>query len=217
MRMCLPKHPCNPDLFPELNIPRSTIAGWLRGEFKPAVGSQAISQTEAELHARLSKLERRVQILLAVVRLLLALVRVSGCRLTGDRLPDGKAKADILRAVDAARKTLPLRAAVRVLGLSLSRYHAWKRAERACDLTDRSSCPKTYPGQLTAQEAGIIQEMVSCNRDFYSIRRIVRRVFSSLWHRRKPLISLVGNLSYRGNIRTSDKAYTDFRRSRSST
>ncbi len=64
---------------------------------------------------------------------------------------------------------------------------------------------------------GIIQEMAACNRDFYSLRRIVRRVFSSLWHRRKPVISLVGNLSYRGNIRTSGRAYTDFQRSRSPT
>ena len=95
-----------------------------------------------------------------VARLLLALVRVSGSRLTGDRLPDGGAKADILRAVEVARKALPVRSAVRVLGLSLCRYHAWRRAERACDLTDRSSCPKTFPGQLTTQEAGIIQEMV---------------------------------------------------------
>ena len=127
----------NPDLFPELNIPRSTISGWLRGDFKPAVGAEAVSQTEIELHARLAKLERRIQILVAVLRLLLALVRVSGCRLTGERLPTDQAKADILRAVDAARKTLPLRSAVRVLGLSLSRYHAWKQAERACDLADR--------------------------------------------------------------------------------
>ena len=153
----------NPDLFPELSIPRSTAAGWLRGDFKPAVGTAAVSKTEIELHSRLAKLERRIEILVAVMRLLLALIRVSGCRLTGDRLPDGKAKADILRAVDAVRTTLPLRSAVRVLGLSLSRYHAWKRAERACDLTDRSSCPKTFPGQLTAREAAIIQEMVTAD------------------------------------------------------
>ncbi|MFC1573137.1 B12-binding domain-containing radical SAM protein, partial [Candidatus Eisenbacteria bacterium] len=63
---------------------------------------------------------------------------------------------------------------------------------------------------------GIIQEMASCNREFYSMPRIVRRVFSSLRHRRKPLVSLVGNLSYRGNIRTSGKAHTDFKRARSS-
>jgi putative transposase len=151
----------NPDLFPELDIPRSTISGWLRGDFKPAVGAQALSQSEVELHARVAKLATRVQILLAVMRLLVALVCVSGCRLTGERLPDGNAKADVLRAVDAATKTLPLRSAVRVLGLSLSRYHAWKRAERAYDLADRSSCPKTFPGQLTGREVATIQDMVT--------------------------------------------------------
>jgi hypothetical protein len=93
----------DPDLFPELSIPRSTVSGWLRGEFKPTVGTEAVSKTEIELHARLGKLERRIRALLAVMRLLLTLVRVSGCRLNRERLPTGKAKADILRAVEAAR------------------------------------------------------------------------------------------------------------------
>ena len=70
----------NPDLFPELGIPRSTAAGWLRGAFKPAVGTAAMSKTEIELHRRLGKLERRNQVLLTVMRLLLALVRVSASR-----------------------------------------------------------------------------------------------------------------------------------------
>jgi hypothetical protein len=55
----------------------------------------------------------------------------------------------------------------------------------------------------------IIQEMVSCNRSFYSLPRILRRVWSSLWHRRQPLISLVGNLSYRSNIRVDCQAYAN--------
>ena len=57
---------------------------------------------------------------------------------------------------------------------------------------------------------GIIEEMISCDRDFYSMQRILRRVWSSLWQRRKPLISLVGNFSYRKNLRLNRKAYTDF-------
>jgi radical SAM superfamily enzyme YgiQ (UPF0313 family) len=48
---------------------------------------------------------------------------------------------------------------------------------------------------------GIIEEMLSCDRDFYSMPRILRRVWTNLWQRRKPLISLVGNLSYRSNVR----------------
>jgi radical SAM superfamily enzyme YgiQ (UPF0313 family) len=57
---------------------------------------------------------------------------------------------------------------------------------------------------------GIIQEMISCNRDFYSMPRILRRVCSSLWQRRRPLISLVSNLSYRNNLRLDCRAYVDF-------
>jgi radical SAM superfamily enzyme YgiQ (UPF0313 family) len=60
----------------------------------------------------------------------------------------------------------------------------------------------------------IIQEMISCNRNFYSLPRILRRVGSSLWQGRKPLISLVGNLSFRGNLRVGCKAYADFQRQR---
>jgi radical SAM superfamily enzyme YgiQ (UPF0313 family) len=58
---------------------------------------------------------------------------------------------------------------------------------------------------------GIIEEMISCDRDFYFMPRILRRVWSSLWQQRKPLISLVGNLSYRNNLRLNLKAYADFK------
>jgi radical SAM superfamily enzyme YgiQ (UPF0313 family) len=60
----------------------------------------------------------------------------------------------------------------------------------------------------------IIEEMISCNQHFYSMPRILRRACSNLWQRRKPLINLVGNLSYRGNSRVDCKAYADFKRHR---
>ena len=59
---------------------------------------------------------------------------------------------------------------------------------------------------------GIIAEMISCDRSFYSMPRILRRVWSNLWQRRQPLIALVGNLSYRNNLRLNCKAYADFKR-----
>jgi radical SAM superfamily enzyme YgiQ (UPF0313 family) len=58
---------------------------------------------------------------------------------------------------------------------------------------------------------GVIEEMLSCDRDFYSMSRILRRVLSNLFQRRKPLISLVGNLSYRNNLRLTCKTYADFK------
>ncbi|MEK7755745.1 MAG: radical SAM protein [Planctomycetota bacterium] len=61
---------------------------------------------------------------------------------------------------------------------------------------------------------GIIEEMISCDRTFYSMPRILRRVWGSLWQRRKPLITLVGNLSFRKNLRLNCEAYADFKRQR---
>jgi radical SAM superfamily enzyme YgiQ (UPF0313 family) len=61
---------------------------------------------------------------------------------------------------------------------------------------------------------GVIEEMTSCDRKFYSIPRILVRVLRSAWQRRRPLISLVGNLSYRSNIRVGARAYADFTRKR---
>jgi len=58
----------------------------------------------------------------------------------------------------------------------------------------------------------IIEEMISCDREFYSMPRILRRVCINLWRRRKPLITLLGNLSYRSNLQLNYKAYADFKR-----
>jgi radical SAM superfamily enzyme YgiQ (UPF0313 family) len=60
----------------------------------------------------------------------------------------------------------------------------------------------------------IIQEMISCSQHFYSLTGILRRVWSALRERRHPLLSLVGNLSYRNNIRVDCGAYADFQRQR---
>ena len=61
-------------------------------------------------------------------------------------------------------------------------------------------------------QGDIIQETLNCNRSFYSLPRILGRVCRSAWHRCQPLISLVGNLSYRGNIRLDCRRYKDFQR-----
>jgi len=58
----------------------------------------------------------------------------------------------------------------------------------------------------------IIEEMLACDRDFYSLPRISRRVWGNLWGRRRPLISLVGNLSYRKNSQLSSEAQAAFKR-----
>lgn len=53
--------------------------------------------------------------------------------------------------------------------------------------------------------ADIVAEMEVCDGRFYSLKHVLRRVWGSLLRRRRPLIAIVANLSYRGNIRESRK------------
>jgi radical SAM superfamily enzyme YgiQ (UPF0313 family) len=49
--------------------------------------------------------------------------------------------------------------------------------------------------------ASLLEEMRVCERRFYSYSRIIRRVAASVLGRRRPILSLVSNLSYRTNAR----------------
>jgi len=86
-----------------LGVPRSTARGWLVATPAVVVGLVVADLTEPELRQEVLKLRRRVQKLTALLRLVLALLRTSRFRLTDERLPDGRDKMRILRAVDRAR------------------------------------------------------------------------------------------------------------------
>ncbi len=143
-----------------VRIPRSTISTWRRRGLRPVVSLAHFGDDERELVARIEKVEGRARILAAVVRLLLALLRVSGFRLANQRLPEGTAKEIVLRAIKGAEPALPIALVLRIAGLSPSRYHAWRRAGEVCELDDGSSCPRTSPGMLTAAEIASVREMV---------------------------------------------------------
>jgi len=99
------------------SLARSTARGWLGAAPTVVVCLDVADLTEPELQQEVLKLRRRVQKLPALLRLALALLQTSRFSLTGVRLPDGRAKMRILRAVDRAREYLSLRAVLRFLRL----------------------------------------------------------------------------------------------------
>ena len=124
---------------PKVNIPRSTIKSWRRRGAPPVVTLEPVARHQHDLAATIAKLENRVHVLAAVVRILLALIRAAGFSLAAQRLPEGAAKARILRAVASAQSALPLNTILKIIALSPSRYHAWRRRSvPTCGLDDRS-------------------------------------------------------------------------------
>src|ERR1035437_9620826 len=151
----------DPDLFRHVGVPRSTSVSWIRRGPRAVVSTDVLALDHAELQGEILALRLRIRFLLAIIRLAFLLVRLSGFRFDSHRLPDGKAKSVVLCAVAAAKKVMPTAVALRVLGLSASRFHTWHNLAQACPLEDRTSCPYTSPPQLTAAEVSVIGDMVT--------------------------------------------------------
>jgi putative transposase len=126
----------------DLGVPRSTARGWLAEPATVVVSLDGANLTERELRQEILRLQRRIRKLAALLRVTLAVQRAVGFSVAHQRLPDGHAKQQILRAVAQARACMPLRALLGLLRLSPSRFHAWQRQD-TCALDDQSSCPRT--------------------------------------------------------------------------
>jgi len=148
----------------DLGIPRSTAAGWLRGDLRPVVTLESLGVTNGESQAEILKLRRRVRILATVVRLLLAVVRVSGTCPGEAYVRDRQARATLLHAIGRARSVLPASSVLKIVRISASRYNSWVRAERGCRIEEHTSCPRSTPNQLTPEEIFAIGQMVAAEQ-----------------------------------------------------
>ncbi len=141
-------------------VPRSTARGWLTSGRNEVVSVDVLDMDMLMLQEEVLKLRKRIDRLGALLRLVVVLLKVSGFSLATARLPDGAMKVSLLRAIDRSRSVLPLQVMLRILRLSQSRYHSWKREEE-CGLDDMPSCPRSSPQQLTRVEVETIKEMVT--------------------------------------------------------
>ena len=137
---------------------RSTIASWRRWWLREVVTLEPVH--EPDLRLQVARLQRRNEVLTTLLRLLFLAVRLTGARLTDERLPEGAAKANLLAALKRAATHVPLAVALRAVGLSSARYYAWQQPERLCQLDDRRSCPRTRPTGLTPAEVNTMHDMV---------------------------------------------------------
>jgi hypothetical protein len=141
-------------------VPRSTARDWSRSTTAHVVTLDVVERSALALEREVIALRDRNARLTAVLRLLVVLVKVLGITLRRRRVADSAGKNRLLHAVERSRAALPLRIALRLLGLSSSRYHSWIR-EEDCVLDDVSSCPRSCPGQLTPEELRVMKDMAT--------------------------------------------------------
>ena len=142
-------------------VPRSTATGWLRQARRVVTSTPTCDASAEDLRIRLARMEARLRRCQALLRVLLAVVRIVQPDFTRLRVPLGADKGRLLRAVDRARGVVRLPRLLKLIGLSPSRLASWRRAALACDLDDRSSCPRSSPHELTPAEVAAIRDLVT--------------------------------------------------------
>ena len=75
------------DLFPELEIPRSTIRSWIHRGAPDVVTCDLLVHDRADLLAEIRQYQERTALLGAIVGLLIAMLRVSKVQLAYERPP----------------------------------------------------------------------------------------------------------------------------------
>jgi transposase InsO family protein len=141
-------------------IPRSTARGWLNRRHCGLVTLDVVDQDRLQLQQQVLALRRRTERLQALLRVMVVLWKISGCALNDNRIPGSAGKLRLMAAIGQCRSVLPLRVVLRIIGLSQSSYHAWRR-DRPCALAEVSACPHSAPQQLTPVELAALKDMVT--------------------------------------------------------
>ena len=96
-------------------VPRSTARGWLTSTHAEVVTIDIVDMDAFILQQEVIVLRARVGRLVALLRLGVVLLKVSGFSLARARLPNGATKNSLLRAIERLRSSLPLGTVLRVL------------------------------------------------------------------------------------------------------
>jgi hypothetical protein len=121
------------------------------------VTADPLNMDAVQLQQEVLRLRTRTQELIALLRVLLVVLKISRFALDQTRLSDGKDKRSLLRVIDRSRSALPLRSVLRIIRLSPSRYHHWNRAQQ-CPLDDRPSCPRLSPQQPRRKVQNVVTD-----------------------------------------------------------
>jgi hypothetical protein len=139
-------------------VPRSTARGWLSAPNARVVTLDVVDHDLVQLQRQVLALRRRADRLLALLRVVVVLWKISGCPV--GRILDPAGKLRLLAAIERAHAVMRLRVVLCIIGLSQSRYQDWRR-EPPCGLGDLPDCPRSAPQQLTPSECATIKEMVT--------------------------------------------------------
>ncbi len=143
-----------------IGVPRSTANGWLQPRAQPVISLSQFGQHVEALETEVARLRVQITMLRHLLRLLFLILKMSGFSLQNCRIPNSSDKSKLIKRIHDAAKAIPRGRVLNVIGLSSSRFYAWKSIE-ACELADNSSCPKSFPTQMSVAEVDTMRSLIT--------------------------------------------------------
>ena len=142
----------DPDLFPDLDIPRSTAMSWIRWGIPSVVTAECFDGNDEDIRIENQQFRNELARIRATQELQSFTFKLFGLQIQYRRLPLADSKEMLLDAISGAARTIGLVVALHVIGLSMARFRTWVKRQRGCELEDQISCPRSTPTRLTAKE-----------------------------------------------------------------
>ncbi len=162
-----------------IGVPRSTANGWLQPRVRPVISLSQFGQHVEALEIEVARLRRQAAMLRHILRLLFPILRISGFSFQTCRVPSGSDKSSLIKQIRRSANVNPLGCVLNLIRLSSSRFHSWSQADE-CGLADNSSCPKSYPSQMTSSEVDTMRSMITSSDYRHlstdAIARVARKV-----------------------------------------
>ena len=154
------------NLFPELEIPRSTAKSWIEGGYK---GFDPKLETFAEHYVKLDhevdELKRSSFLLNARVKLMTQIQSALGTELNTKKIRSKPIRAKILSMIEQAiQEGIPRSVCLSTSGLTSSRYKRWRREEKKCKATPTRYCVQLNINGLTPKEIKTMRSYVTSKK-----------------------------------------------------
>ncbi len=173
----------DPNLFPELNIPRTTALYWIKtGQRRPferprqeedLSSSKTSANVQTEMRQAVSQIVSYDDETKNIFETFKRVYALFGFSLSLKHLRDRAKKKEVIQLVETLSDQISLKRCLEELGLSRSRWKRWKRELRTCSASPSASCAQPSIQQLTPTEVKTMQNFVE-SPDFshFSIRSL---------------------------------------------
>ena len=182
----------NPNLFPQLQIPRNTAMEWIRNGIKDVVTIPEASYDDEHLLVNYQNIENELEQVKAKFDLSWTTFRIFGYQIQYKRLDSVEHKRQLVDTISKFKQVLSLEIDLNVIGLSSARFHHWVKNLVSCNLNEVKVCARASLMRWTPAESNKINFLLSDPRFFhfsisslaiYAKRQIIVHASSATWRR----------------------------------